>query len=46
MMTISKKGSTWARMFDGHVQTRSSRDREREMVIQKKVTDMQETDIE
>ena len=30
---------------DGHMRTRSSRDREQEMVIQKKETCMQETDI-
>ena len=33
-------------MSDGHVRTRSSRDREWEMVIQEKETCVQETDIE
>ena len=33
-------------MCDGHVRTRSSRDREREMVIQEKETCVQEIDIE
>ena len=33
-------------MCDSHVQTRSSRDREQEIVIQEKETCVQETDIE